>query len=778
MTEIKKPIPARLYNASQGGHVAGTEDIIDDASNKTQKEINTEVSDTFDLHQSEINALDSQNYLSYTAASGQTLADILPTTGAVDTIYRVGKWDGTQYDPTVYSEYAWDANNSVYKLMDVKEYGIDEEPTAGSDNLVKSGGVATYTLEKINEQDERLKLFLKYDNENDTLYVTDSDGYVVLKVDASGLSTTDIKIKYDNELITVAELIYLMNSPLRDNINRISASLQKLLYAFNTDYQFDDAFIVTDNNGYIALKLDRDGIHFVNNISTNSDEFVVTDKLGYVGFKVDKDGIKFSKYSYTNSDEFIVSDVNGNIGFKVNKDGVDYPGIVKMSDIPSFSMDEPVPDAHLSYDINLFIAHGQSNSANGNYPTPSYDFNDAICFASKTMDCGAGIDGLTEQQLYNYLGNGFTDMNEYKSNLFTMGGCMMKWMEKLQSALHLQTYDSLKYQFIGAKTGAVVNIDTLTDPSLAHYNRILRVLSATKHFADNIYKTVALPAIAYIQNEANGGSMTFKHIYDMLWVFGSNINHDIKAITGQSEDVIIFLYQTCQTFRQSNDAMLQLSIDTGVEESYELDPTAASYLKSGVELIDRSIFVFSIPFYPYKTHETVDPLHLSWTDGIFNVFGAYFGLDAAKIVNLESQKKVLHPISHVVRQINNKYVLEVKFDVPVEPLQFKPYSERFGNNASQTAVNGYEPNYGFKFADANYSDSSIDMIENVETVRCDTVKFVLSQTPVGKWLFYAYGGSVSGGNLCDSQGNIETFMVGNDKYLMDNWCPMFSYYID
>lgn len=41
--EVKTPIPARIYNAAVGGHVAGTEDIYDDTKGKTQKQINTEV---------------------------------------------------------------------------------------------------------------------------------------------------------------------------------------------------------------------------------------------------------------------------------------------------------------------------------------------------------------------------------------------------------------------------------------------------------------------------------------------------------------------------------------------------------------------------------------------------------------------------------------------------------------------------------------------------------------------------------------------------------------
>ena len=120
MTEIINFIPARLKNAAEGGHVTGAVDIIDDVKGKTQDVINAETDDSLALHQSEINALDSQNY-----ATVGTFSE-LPATGSVDTIYRVSNWDGSAnsgagaVDATVYSEYAWDDANSEYKLLDVK----------------------------------------------------------------------------------------------------------------------------------------------------------------------------------------------------------------------------------------------------------------------------------------------------------------------------------------------------------------------------------------------------------------------------------------------------------------------------------------------------------------------------------------------------------------------------------------------------------------------------------------------------------------------------------
>lgn len=61
----------------------------------------------------------SVQYVTVTA-TGQTTAatDVLPATGSADTIYKVGNWDGSRYDITCYSEYAW--NGSTYIHLSTK----------------------------------------------------------------------------------------------------------------------------------------------------------------------------------------------------------------------------------------------------------------------------------------------------------------------------------------------------------------------------------------------------------------------------------------------------------------------------------------------------------------------------------------------------------------------------------------------------------------------------------------------------------------------------------
>lgn len=151
MTDIKKtPIPQRLKNVSNDHpYVAGAIDIIDDATGENQQEINADTyrkDETYSKEQ--LNSMittPEQKYENYTAEDGDTFSDLgLPAEGEADTTYRVGSWDGTEYNASKFSEYSWDGTQ--YILLSVQSPGIDDEPTADSGNLVESGGVAKTAL--------------------------------------------------------------------------------------------------------------------------------------------------------------------------------------------------------------------------------------------------------------------------------------------------------------------------------------------------------------------------------------------------------------------------------------------------------------------------------------------------------------------------------------------------------------------------------------------------------------------------------------------------------
>lgn len=161
MSEQKIPIPSRLYNAAVDGHVAGTEDIIDDVKGKTQNVINQETDNALDnrytkdqtYNKSELNNMittPDQQYVTLIAQSGDTLEDIFDgITGEADTTYRVGNWDGTAnsgaggYDITLYSEYAYDGTNFVHlsnktqigEVFDISAYKATGGTLATFDDL-------------------------------------------------------------------------------------------------------------------------------------------------------------------------------------------------------------------------------------------------------------------------------------------------------------------------------------------------------------------------------------------------------------------------------------------------------------------------------------------------------------------------------------------------------------------------------------------------------------------------------------------------------------------
>lgn len=91
-------------------------------------------------------------------------------------IYRVANYDGTQAVTNKYAEYSWDGTQ--YKLMAVRDYGIDDEPTAGSDNLVKSGAVEKYLAKDKNviNNPEGTSGYITVNGE-----IVASDSYIVVR---------------------------------------------------------------------------------------------------------------------------------------------------------------------------------------------------------------------------------------------------------------------------------------------------------------------------------------------------------------------------------------------------------------------------------------------------------------------------------------------------------------------------------------------------------------------------------------------------------------------
>ena len=127
--------------------VAHANEILDSTQEKKQSEVNADVETALSVrytkaetyNKTELDNLittPAVQYVSVTATAQTTaVTDVLPATGAADTVYRVGSWDGTAVDAGKYSEYAW--NGSAYQLLAVRSGSLDGVYDISANNLTE-----------------------------------------------------------------------------------------------------------------------------------------------------------------------------------------------------------------------------------------------------------------------------------------------------------------------------------------------------------------------------------------------------------------------------------------------------------------------------------------------------------------------------------------------------------------------------------------------------------------------------------------------------------------
>ena len=228
----------------------------------------------------------------------------------------------------------------------------------------------------------------------------------------------------------------------------------------------------------------------------------------------------------------------------------------------------------------------------------------------------------------------------------------------------------------------------------------------------------------------------------------SDLNADIKAITGQSNDVAFITYQQSPV----------LNI-TWNDNLYQYSGPSWAHLRAALEL-DNVYLGGAMYQFDYGTD--------LWHPVDRNIVGLQAGIVAKKIINDKKPYPVFYPSSTKIEkdEINNRWILSIKYNVPVPPMRFDVSGDSYHN------INGKQPNYGFSLV--NSANESI-IVSEPTISRGNTLNIICSENPVGAKLSYATTGHFGGGNLCDSQNIVVT--VNNKNYVIDNFAPAFKEYI-
>jgi hypothetical protein len=483
----------------------------------------------------------------------------------------------------------------------------------------------------------------------------------------------------------------------------------------------------TDDNGNIGAVLKSDGTFIINNLVLKNQvaQFVLNAlKTG----ALTTDTINGNYINQNDKYAFVVTDNSGNIAFAVNLDGT-----IIGQGISSVAGSKRITG--MLADVNHYVVYGQSLSV-GAYGTPL-------------------ISTVTENSVYTFhkgpIMNAYdSDSTKYnsldlevESTTETPGGAMGRMIKQqiitdgftLDGATNL--YDVLvSSPGLGSQTIAQLSKGT------ANYQRFIDGVTNGFALANAAGKTYNLPAVFWLQGEANNGNTDKATYKTALIKLRDDINTDVKAITGQKNDVVFLCYQMAS----NNWSSL-------------VYPTIAIALNE-LCLSGQPGFYQGPPLYPYTPSS--DRLHL--TGPGYATIGAIAGYILKKIIVDGVEWKPIYVQDYTI----NANVLNLRFYVPVAPLVL------------DTTLVTDPGNYGFRLFDSTGNELTIT---SVTKPRPATIR-ITANVPIaaGMRLTYAINGAaatsgpINGTRGCvrDSQGNTLKYQPAGVNYPVHNWLPMFD----
>jgi hypothetical protein len=394
---------------------------------------------------------------------------------------------------------------------------------------------------------------------------------------------------------------------------------------------------------------------------------------------------------------------------------------------------------------NQILSSGQSLSigvSGGNALTTFQIYNNKMLQLNSGFNLNGNDTIFTESTFTSLIPLKEPNTNSYSGVEETPSSAMANMMSSLASPNSFNTIFSL--HGIGAKSYAELKKGGTTS---SYSNGQIQAKTAF-NFSLLDSKGYKIRATTIIHGERDQAISTPVATYEANLVeWQANYEDDAKQLTGQSEDVPMFINQ--------NSSWTGYNFTT---------PTIAIAQLNAIRNNPNKIYMTT----PYYIFDYVDHAHIkNWG---YRRAGEYFGKVMKKVLIDNLDWKPVMPIK-VVRSAN---IIEARFHVPVAPLIFD-------TNAVVSKLN-----YGFEYFDSTSSAS----ITNIEIVGGDIVRITLNNTPTGtsQKLRYAYTGTngdkgsrlttAPSGNLRDSDATAALYMDANVPSWAGSTLPNWSVTFD
>ncbi len=387
----------------------------------------------------------------------------------------------------------------------------------------------------------------------------------------------------------------------------------------------------------------------------------------------------------------------------------------------------------LDYNINMLICYGQSLSVGYGATDTNSNFRNIISFRGGCNEWASNVNIGDSISIADYYGDSLVPLNSIANkNWPPVAAIAIAWMDLLEkeNGVDLSEFDN---QFLLSTPGSSgVSIEMLSKDT-EYYKRLLFGVKKAQEFSRKSNKTFGVPCLFWVQGEANEKD-TEEQYYEKLKRIFIDLNTDIKSITEQKKDVIFITYQMAP-----------------------LENCGPSFAQLKLAKEKKNVFMGGA-MYQYDYNDIWHPKDRA-------VVGIQLGIIAKRIYD-NSPMKLFSPIDHKLKKENSKWVLYVKYNVPVPPMRFDTSGDKFHN------LNGKQLNYGFILKNA-LGENIISREPYI--INGNTLVIECYENPRNSKLSYALNGHYGGGNLCDSQNT--TINNKNIDYVIDNFCPAFKDYV-
>ena len=403
-------------------------------------------------------------------------------------------------------------------------------------------------------------------------------------------------------------------------------------------------------------------------------------------------------------------------------------------------------DLKFKYDIEAIWTHGQSLAVGGTASDQSTDFKNTVSFIGGSQIRNRPF--TTQQEKDTFFGSGFVLLEENNTNeqyppAVASTVSVLTLIEN-ENSVNIEDFGGALMPFTTGLSGS--RLETM-NKGTQPYDNALSIISKAVEFTTSQGKTFAVRVLNFVQGEANSTDEEQVY-YDLLSQFFIDFNTDVKAITGQVEDVKFITYQT--------SAWRGRPITSG---NLVLDHINVQNAQLRVVNDFPNVYL-SGAMYQFEYGDSFHPLDRG-------VVGIQQGITYKRLINDESTWTTFQPVSHrVIDNGSGTWFIQLEFEAPVLPIRFD-VTGRIHHNPR-----GKQPNFGFKV----FNSSDVNIISQEPFItRGNTVVIPVNENPAGSIIWYAEDGHQGGGNLCDSQ-NI-TIVNKGIEYNVDNFCVSFDNYI-